>query len=140
MDHGSFRFTDDTNFAWNFGNRNQYVSLDVLARAFGIPGKVKEVEVEGVSRLLGSKTAAQARRALAHALTYAFRDRKKRKIEFRQIWIVRINALCRQEGITYSRFIAALKKNKVAPDRKSLATIAVSDEATFKKLIEFAKK
>ncbi|MFA5099909.1 MAG: 50S ribosomal protein L20 [Candidatus Omnitrophota bacterium] len=91
-------------------------------------------------RLKRSKQFQQARRALAHALTYAFRDRKKRKIEFRQIWIVRINALCRQEGIAYSRFISALKKNKVALDRKSLATIAVSDESTFKKLIEFAKK
>jgi large subunit ribosomal protein L20 len=91
-------------------------------------------------RLKRSKQFQQARRALQHALTYAFRDRKKRKIEFRQIWIVRINALCRQEGITYSRFMSALKKNNVALDRKSLAQIAVSDEPTFKKLLEFVKK
>jgi large subunit ribosomal protein L20 len=91
-------------------------------------------------RLKRSKQFQQARRALMHALTYAFRDRKKRKIEFRQIWIVRINALCRQEGLTYSAFMSGLKKAKIALDRKSLATIAVNDEPTFKKLIAFVKK
>jgi large subunit ribosomal protein L20 len=91
-------------------------------------------------RLKRSKQFQQARRALMHALTYAFRDRKKRKIEFRQIWIARINAICRQEGTTYSRFISDLKKSKVALDRKILAAIAVSDEATFKKIMAFVKK
>jgi len=91
-------------------------------------------------RLARSKQFQQARRALMHAMTYAFRDRKKRKIEFRQIWITRINALCRQEGLTYSKFMSGLKKADVALDRKSLAAIAVSDEATFLKLIALVKK
>lgn len=91
-------------------------------------------------RLKRSKQFQHARRAVMKALTYAFRDRKKRKIEFRGIWIARINALCRQEGISYSRFMAGLKKAKVALDRKSLAAIAVSDEPVFKKLIELARK
>jgi large subunit ribosomal protein L20 len=74
------------------------------------------------------------------ALTYSYRDRKARKRDFRSLWIVRINALCRAEGITYSRFMAGLKKSKVELDRKILAAIAVSDPATFKQLIAFTKK
>jgi large subunit ribosomal protein L20 len=91
-------------------------------------------------RLDRSKQFQQARRALLHALTYAYRDRKVRKREFRQLWIARINAFCRQEGIKYSVFIAGLKKAKVDLDRKTLAEIAVKDEATFKKIIELIKK
>ncbi len=91
-------------------------------------------------RLDRSKQFQQARRALLHALTYSYRDRKARKRDFRSLWIVRINALCRAEGITYSRFMAGLKKSKVELDRKILAAIAVSDPATFKQLIAFTKK
>lgn len=91
-------------------------------------------------RLDRSKQFQQARRALLHALTYSYRDRKARKRDFRSLWIVRINALCRAEGITYSRFMAGLKKSKVELDRKILAAIAVSDPAAFKQLIAFTKK
>jgi large subunit ribosomal protein L20 len=86
-----------------------------------------------------SKQFQQARRALLHALTYAYRDRKARKRDFRGLWITRINAACRAEGITYSRFMAGLKKAQVALDRKMIAEIAVKDEKVFKQLLEIAK-
>ena len=86
-----------------------------------------------------SKQHRQARRALLHALTYAYRDRKVKKREVRSLWIVRINAACRGAGITYSRFMNGLKKAKIALDRKILADMAVRDSKAFKKLVEIAK-
>jgi len=86
-----------------------------------------------------SKQYQQARRALMHALVYAYRDRKARKREFRALWIARINAACRACGTTYSTFMNGLKKAKVALDRKVLADIAVKDTQEFKKLVEIAK-
>ena len=86
-----------------------------------------------------SKQFQQARRALMHALVYAYRDRKVRKQDFRRLWIARINAACRQEGISYSAFMAGLKKAQVGLDRKMLAELAVQDSAVFKKLLEIAK-
>ena len=87
-----------------------------------------------------SKQYQQAKRALMHALVYAYRDRKVRKREFRSLWIVRINAACRAAGITYSKFMNGLKKAKVELDRKMLADLAVKDSAAFKKLVELIKK
>jgi large subunit ribosomal protein L20 len=86
-----------------------------------------------------SKQHRQARRALLHALVYAYRDRRNKKREFRKLWIVRINAACREAGITYSAFLSGLKKAKVNLDRKILAEIAVKDTQAFKKLVEIAK-
>jgi large subunit ribosomal protein L20 len=86
-----------------------------------------------------SKQFQQARRTLMHALTYAYRDRKVRKRDFRSLWIQRINAACRAEGITYSKMINGLKKAKVLLDRKVLADMAVKDSAVFKKLGVIAK-
>jgi len=86
-----------------------------------------------------SKQFQQARRTLMHALVYAYRDRRVKKREFRKLWIARINAACRSEGISYSRFINGLKKAKVNLDRKILADLAVKDEKAFKKLVEIAK-
>jgi len=86
-----------------------------------------------------SKQYQQARRALMHALVYAYRDRRVKKREFRRLWITRINAACRSAGITYSRFIQGLKKAKVSLDRKILADLAVKDTQAFKKLVEIAK-
>jgi large subunit ribosomal protein L20 len=86
-----------------------------------------------------SKQFQQARRTLMHALVYAYRDRKVKKREFRQLWIARINAACRPAGITYSRFINGLKKAKVDLDRKILADLAVNDIKTFNKLVEIAQ-
>jgi len=86
-----------------------------------------------------SKQFQQARRALLHALKYAYRDRRNKKRVFRRLWITRINAACRQAGMTYSSFMQGMKKAKVALDRKILAEIAVKDSAAFKKLVEIAK-
>jgi len=86
-----------------------------------------------------SKQFQQARRALMHALTYAYRDRRLKKRSMRRLWIVRINAACRNADITYSRFINGLKKAKVNIDRKILAELAVKDAQAFKKLVEIAK-
>ena len=86
-----------------------------------------------------SKQHRQARRALLHALVYAYRDRRVKKREFRQLWIARINAACRAAGISYSVFMNGLKKAKVNLDRKILADLAVKDSSAFKKLVEIAK-
>jgi large subunit ribosomal protein L20 len=73
-----------------------------------------------------------------HSLNYAFRDRRARKGEFRRLWVQRINAACRANGLSYSRFIAGLKAAEVEVDRKVLADIAVRDEAAFSRLVEVA--
>ena len=86
-----------------------------------------------------SKQFRQAKRSLMHALVYAYRDRRTKKREFRRLWIVRINAACRQAGITYSAFMQGLKKAGVNLDRKVLAELAVKDAQVFKKLIDIAK-
>ena len=75
-----------------------------------------------------------------HALAYATRDRKQRKRQMRQLWIIRVNAAARQNGITYGKFIAALKDAKIELDRKILADIAVRDAATFSKIVAIATK
>jgi len=87
-----------------------------------------------------SKQYRQARRALMHALVYAYRDRRVKKREFRRLWITRINAACRAAGITYSKFINGLKKANINLDRKILADLAVKDNAAFQKLIEMARR
>jgi large subunit ribosomal protein L20 len=74
-----------------------------------------------------------------HSLRYAYRDRRARKGDFRQLWIARINAACRAEGLTYNRFVAGLKSAGVDLDRKVLADIAVTDAAAFKALVETAR-
>ncbi|MBM3245361.1 MAG: 50S ribosomal protein L20 [Candidatus Omnitrophica bacterium] len=86
-----------------------------------------------------SKQYQQARRALMHAEVYAYRDRKNRKREFRALWITRMNALCRELGTTYSKFINGLKKAKIGLDRKILADLAVNDRKTFEKLVDLVK-
>lgn len=86
-----------------------------------------------------SKQFQQARRALMHALVYAYRDRRVKKREFRRLWIARVNAACRSEGTTYSAFMKGLKKAKVGLNRKILADLAVKDAKAFEKLIEIAR-
>ncbi|MDR2616988.1 MAG: 50S ribosomal protein L20 [Endomicrobium sp.] len=73
------------------------------------------------------------------SLAYAYVGRKDNKANFRTLWIVRLNAAVRQEGISYNRFISGLKKANVSIDRKMLAEIAVNDSSAFKQLIEIAK-
>lgn len=86
-----------------------------------------------------SKLIKPAREALLHAMAYATRDRKQRKRQMRQLWIVRINAGVRRHDMTYGRFIAGLKKADVEVDRKMLADLAVRDEVTFARLVEVAR-
>lgn len=87
-----------------------------------------------------SKLYRTARESSAKALAYATRDRRQKKREFRKLWTVRINAACRKEGISYSKFINGLSKASVKLDRKVLADLAVSDPAGFKVLVDTAKK
>jgi large subunit ribosomal protein L20 len=82
----------------------------------------------------------QANEQLLHSGQYAFRDRRARKGEFRKLWIVRINAACREQGISYSRFIAGLKAAEVEVDRKVLADIAVRDSEAFGALVTTARE
>lgn len=82
----------------------------------------------------------RANESVLKALWYAYRDRRARKRDFRRLWIVRINAAARQNGLSYSRFIHGLKKANVALDRKILADLAVRDSETFARLVEVAKE
>ncbi|HEX9191998.1 MAG TPA: 50S ribosomal protein L20 [Candidatus Deferrimicrobiaceae bacterium] len=88
----------------------------------------------GHGRLLRS-----AKEAVARALRYAYRDRRVRKREFRALWITRVNAAARENGLSYSRLLFGLKKAGVEVDRKILADLAVNDVAAFQALAEKAK-
>ena len=79
-----------------------------------------------------------AKTALLKAGVHAYRDRKVKKREFRRLWIVRLNAACRESGISYSRFIKGLTVAKVGIDRKVLSEIAINSPDSFKKLIDLA--
>ncbi len=86
-----------------------------------------------------SRVYRVAKQAVTKAGQYAYRDRRQRKRQFRSLWIVRINAAARENGLSYSRFIAGLKKANVEMDRKVLADLAVRDKAAFAALAERAK-
>lgn len=86
-----------------------------------------------------SKLIKPAREALMHALAYAFAGRKQRKRQLRAVWIVRLNAAARQNGLTYGRLVSGLKRAGVTLDRKILADIAVRDAATFTRIAEIVK-
>ena len=80
-----------------------------------------------------------AKDAVAKALSYAYRDRRDKKGDFRRLWIIRINAACREQGLSYSRLIAGLDKAGVTIDRKALAWLATEDNAAFQAVVEKAK-
>lgn len=86
------------------------------------------------------KTYRAAKQVLLKAGVYAYRDRRARKREFRKLWIQRINAACRQHGLTYGKLINGLKKAKIELDRKVLAELAVEHPKTFEKIVEIVKK
>lgn len=88
----------------------------------------------GRRRLLRS-----VKETLVRAETFAFRDRRSRKREFRKLWIIRINAACRERGIRYSEFINGLNKANIELDRKSLSELAIHDPAAFDAIVEQAK-
>lgn len=86
-----------------------------------------------------SKLIRPAREALMHALAYAYVGRKERKRQLRALWIVRLNAAARQNGLTYGNLIAGLRRAGVTLDRKVLADIAVRDAATFARIADVAR-
>ena len=81
----------------------------------------------------------KAKEQLERSLVYAYRDRRQKKRDFRRLWIVRINAACRLNDISYSRFINGLKKANIELDRKILADLAMNDAPAFAKVVEAAK-
>ncbi len=99
---------------------------DVLERASGYRGQ-------------RSRLYRKAKEQVTHSLVYAYRDRKQRKGDFRRLWIQRINAAARQNGMTYNRFVQGLKAAGVEVDRKVLADLAVHDATAFTALVELAK-
>jgi large subunit ribosomal protein L20 len=87
-----------------------------------------------------SRLYRKAKEQMLHSLNYAYRDRRARKGDFRQLWITRINAAARQNGFTYNRFIQGLKGAGIEVDRKILAELAVSDPAAFAALVDLARE
>ena len=87
-----------------------------------------------------SRLFTKAKEQVTHSMVYAFNDRKDQKGDFRQLWIQRINAAARENGMTYNRFIQGLKAAGVEVDRRVLSDIATNDPATFKTLVDLARK
>ena len=86
-----------------------------------------------------SKRYQQARRSLMRGMVYAYRDRKVRKRDFRQLWIIRISAACREAGIAYSRFMKGLTESGITVNRKMLAELAVKSPEAFTELVKVAQ-
>jgi large subunit ribosomal protein L20 len=87
-----------------------------------------------------SRLYTKAKEQVTHSLVYAYRDRRARKGEFRKLWIQRINAAARENGMTYNRFIQGLALAGIEVDRRMLADMAVNDAPAFKQIVELAKK
>jgi large subunit ribosomal protein L20 len=111
-----------------------------VKRAVNAQKKRREV-LEKASGYRGqrSRLYRKAKEQLLHSATYEYRDRKKRKGDFRQLWITRINAAARENGMTYNRLIQGLKAAGVEVDRKNLADLAVNDGPAFAALVAVAK-
>ena len=86
-----------------------------------------------------SRLYRKAKEQVAHSLVYSYRDRRARKGDFRRLWIQRINAAARQNGLTYNRFVQGLRAADVSVDRKALADLAVTDPPAFAALVEVAR-
>lgn len=87
-----------------------------------------------------SKRYRMAKQQLMKSMSYAYRDRRQRKRDFRRLWIARINAAARENGLSYSKFISGLKKADVRINRKMLAEMAVNDQESFRQLVTIAKE
>lgn len=87
-----------------------------------------------------SRLYRKAKEQVLHSFQYSYRDRRKRKGDFRRLWITRINAAARAHGMTYNRFVQGLRLAEVDVDRKVLAEIAVSDPAAFTKLVTLSRQ
>src|SRR5512135_3859338 len=103
--------------------------------------KKRKVVLERASGYRGqrSRLYRKAKEQVLHSMTYAYRDRKDRKGNFRRLWIQRINAAARANGMTYNRFIQGLKAAGVEVDRKHLAELAVSDPTAFTAIVDVAR-
>ena len=112
-----------------------------VKRAVNAHKKRREV-LEKASGYRGqrSRLYRKAKEQLLHSATYEYRDRKKRKGDFRQLWITRINAAARLNDMTYSRLMQGLKLAEIEVDRKVLAELAVNDAPAFAALVELARK
>ncbi len=99
---------------------------DMLERASGYRGQ-------------RSRLYRKAKEQVTHSMVYSYRDRRKRKGDFRQLWITRINAAARANDMTYNRFVQGLKAAGVEVDRRMLAELAVNDAAAFSALVEVAR-
>ncbi|MGH3981358.1 MAG: 50S ribosomal protein L20 [Pseudonocardiaceae bacterium] len=86
-----------------------------------------------------SRLYRKAKEQILHSLQYAYRDRRARKGDFRKLWITRINAAARQNGMTYNRLVQGLRIAEIEVDRKNLAELAVSDPTAFTALVEIAR-
>ena len=104
--------------------------------------KKRKVVLERASGYRGqrSRLYRKAKEQVLHSMTYAYRDRKDRKGNFRRLWIQRINAASRANGLTYNRFVQGLKAAGVEVDRRVLADLAVTDAAAFAALVEVARQ
>ena len=104
--------------------------------------KKRKVVLERASGYRGqrSRLYRKAKEQVLHSMTYAYRDRKDRKGQFRRLWIQRINAAARANGMTYNRFIQGLKIAGVEVDRRMLAELAVADPQAFTALVEVARQ
>jgi large subunit ribosomal protein L20 len=103
--------------------------------------KKRRVTLDQASGYRGqrSRLYRKAKEQVTHSFVYSYRDRRARKGDFRRLWITRINAAARANGITYNRFIQGLRAAGVEVDRKILADLAVNDAAAFTQLVEVAK-
>jgi large subunit ribosomal protein L20 len=103
--------------------------------------KKRRVVLERASGYRGqrSRLYRKAKEQVTHSLGYAYRDRRARKGDFRQLWIIRINAATREHGVTYGQFVHGLKKADVQIDRKILADLAVNDAPAFAALVELSR-
>jgi len=101
--------------------------------------RIRTIKAAKGFRLRRSKLYRYAADALDHGRQYAYRDRRRKKREFRALWQIRINAAARAAGMTYSRFIEGLKAAKCALDRKILADLAATDSAAFSELVKVAQ-
>ena len=111
-----------------------------VKRAVNAHKKRREVlELASGYRGQRSRLYRKAKEQVTHSLVYAYRDRKARKGDFRRLWIQRINAAARENGMTYNRFIQGLKMAGVEVDRRMLAELAVNDAAAFSVLVEAAR-
>jgi large subunit ribosomal protein L20 len=111
-----------------------------VKRAVNAQKKRREV-LEQASGYRGqrSRLYRKAKEQVTHSLSYAYRDRKKRKGDFRRLWIQRINAAAREKGLTYNRFIQGLQLAGIEVDRRMLAELAVNDAPAFAALVELAR-